>query len=557
MKQKKITPPAVPAKAAVAAPDPRQKRIRLICLLVAVALILGAAVTVTIVLVNKNKNFDFMSANLARYVKIDAYIYRGLPITVRLDAVTDTDVEESIAKVLVEHKNKTAENKGGSMKNIPITLGDVVSIYYRGYLKDAAGVETEPDGTCNFTGSAASLEIGSKSFVSGFESGLIGKIPGEYATLERRLATDLLHEGDIVSITYSCIYPATIVSDQTDTVTLLPENKDKIDALYGTGFYDYLLTSKPSSTADAKTFSITSDERGNGDAVYSTLKIGTAYQMHGTPLTVETYFPMDYRDADLAGKTVYFDVYFNHAQPGTIVYKTPELNAEFIRDTLKLTDEELNKYEGEDDVAKYRAMVRDQLQTQYEQSYTTALYDTVFNTLTERAQFRRLPSEPVDQEYLSIHASMYSQWQAYCNNYGNTYDFDTYASAMMGLSAKGDYQSLMREQAEKNVKEKLVFYYIARTSGIMLPEEQIAVVRDEIIGEYVTYYIESDTEGTYTRDKYDSDEAFAEAKESLRRQIIATYGGEEYFTESARYRAVMKIMAEELDVTLLGRGHEA
>ena len=116
-------------------------------------------------------------------------------------------------------------------------------IYYRGYTVDERGIETEVDGASNMTGSYHELEIGSLSFIKGFEEGLIGAIPIDHLYNPQ---TDLIKSGevsmgDVIYLSYTAMYPdGTTSVKKSERIDL---SKDNIDALYGEGFKEYFESS--------------------------------------------------------------------------------------------------------------------------------------------------------------------------------------------------------------------------------------------------------------------------------------------------------------------------
>ena len=116
-----------------------------------------------------SKNGDFYPYKLSNYVTLGDYwnaeYASGNP------NVEDEDVEEKIKADLVKYKQTTSVKKEGTIKN-----GDTANIDYKGFLK---GVQFEGG-----TADGYSLEIGSGSFIDGFESGLIGKKAGEEVSLD-------------------------------------------------------------------------------------------------------------------------------------------------------------------------------------------------------------------------------------------------------------------------------------------------------------------------------------------------------------------------------------
>ena len=91
--------------------------------------------------------------------------YAALKIPKKDVEVSDSDVQSQIDSILANY-NQVTDRK--------VKKGDTVNIDYKGTVD---GKEFEGG-----TASGASLEIGSGTFVDGFEDQLIGKMPGERAT---------------------------------------------------------------------------------------------------------------------------------------------------------------------------------------------------------------------------------------------------------------------------------------------------------------------------------------------------------------------------------------
>ena len=116
-----------------------------------------------------DKSNNFYSYDLEKYVELGDYM--SVDFELESDVVTDLDVENKIKSVLKEH-NHTTEAESTE----PIANGDTAIIDFVGYI----------DGQTFEGGSAEaySLEIGSNSFIAGFESGLVGKNIGEKVSLD-------------------------------------------------------------------------------------------------------------------------------------------------------------------------------------------------------------------------------------------------------------------------------------------------------------------------------------------------------------------------------------
>lgn len=113
------------------------------------------------------------SKEYVRDIKAEKYVtlgtYKGIEVSVDDPAVTDAAVEEQITQILSQRKVEI-EKDGDTVET-----GDTVNIDYAGY-KDGVAFE-------GGTGST-NLEIGSGSFIDGFEDGLIGHKLGETVSLD-------------------------------------------------------------------------------------------------------------------------------------------------------------------------------------------------------------------------------------------------------------------------------------------------------------------------------------------------------------------------------------
>lgn len=101
---------------------------------------------------------------------IDEYVtlndYKNMKVTAYKPEVTDEDIEQYI----------NSEMLNGYITDRKVENGDVVNIDYVGK-KDGVAFD-------GGTASGSDLEIGSGSFIEGFEEGLIGVMPGETVDLE-------------------------------------------------------------------------------------------------------------------------------------------------------------------------------------------------------------------------------------------------------------------------------------------------------------------------------------------------------------------------------------
>ena len=119
---------------------------------------------------------DLKKDDLSSYVEVDEKYYKGLSITLDPDRLHPFYIESHIIEQLCANKSKeTVEGDG------IISVGDVVSIFYKGYYLDGEGKKVYFAGGSNHGRSSYDLEIGSGGFIPGFEYNMIGKAVSEYS----------------------------------------------------------------------------------------------------------------------------------------------------------------------------------------------------------------------------------------------------------------------------------------------------------------------------------------------------------------------------------------
>lgn len=117
---------------------------------------------------SKNAAYIKELKNVSDYVQLDQY--KGLTIEAQKDEVTTADVDYYIEYILSTHTHEQ------EVTDRAVQSGDIATIDFAGYLDGVA-----------FEGGTATgydLEIGSGSFIEGFEDGLIGVEIGETVNLD-------------------------------------------------------------------------------------------------------------------------------------------------------------------------------------------------------------------------------------------------------------------------------------------------------------------------------------------------------------------------------------
>ena len=246
---------------------------------------------------------------------------------IEVKKVTDEDVDDYIAEVL-------AENMTLSEVDRAVEKGDVVDIDYAGYLDGVAF-----DGG---TGNIGDLEIGSGSFIDGFEDGLIGMKKGEHRSL---------------------------------------------------------------------------------------------------PLT----FPEAYHSAELAGKSVIFEVTLNSVS----VYELPAFDDTFVSD---LTSEMCTT------TAEFREYVYGLIKDNRE-------YDAVIAYMLENTEFGDL-----NEEFIQANLqSMKDYYEMYAQMYG--LDLDTFM-LYYGVPDAAAFWKDMEEELRKEEKERILLYCVAKNEGVSVSTEE-------------------------------------------------------------------------------------
>lgn len=151
------------------------------------------------------RDSEFYPYNLAKYVELGEYLKADYSEKVAF--VTQGEVDEKIKSDLKIYGLTTQNAKDSEAK-----LGDVVNIDYAGYLNDVA-----------FEGGTAKgsdLELGSGSFIDGFEEGLVGKKAGDKVDLELTFpenyhSKEMAGKTVIFKVTVNAVYE-TVYPELTD-----------------------------------------------------------------------------------------------------------------------------------------------------------------------------------------------------------------------------------------------------------------------------------------------------------------------------------------------------
>ena len=542
-KKEKTTAPV--AKTEDAAEAKRLDKTRLFLIIFgAVALVAILASIIVAVAVNSSKSFDYMKKNLSRYVSVPADVYASFDVTVDALDIKDQDIKDKVISILCKNKI-TPEGGALNKKDAKINAGDILNFFYRGYTLGENDEKEYFNGGCNFNQQIGTdktkLEIGSGSFVSGFEYNLIGKNPKDYATLNK-ITTGDFDGYDSFALTYTVSYAdGTVKKAQTALIRL---SDPKLDEKWGEGFKAYFesgdfdigvefATGKDGDSA-LTVPTVKTAANGATQDVYTDMKITEAYQITDAPvMVIEAYFPENYQEESLQGKTAYFECYIKTVED----YDAPELNEEFFTEKLKVSAEEYAALEGDTLEKKLENYLRSELEKEYESNVQAIVEETFWTRAMEKSEVKKFPESDVRAYYDSSLASMESAYSNYQSYYSS---FDAFARAYLSLGSTDDWQSALMATAEDAIKQKLVFYYIIREEGYIPTEEQFNSIREDVYSDYLQSYLDY-----YGIEESDSD--YAEQLEAAKAAVDAEYD-DEYWQTNIIYEFGMNKICENANI---------
>lgn len=530
------------------------------------AAIVGLALLVLgiVSIVNYVKNdsgFNYLKSDLTKYIEFTGD-YKNFDLNIDIAEPRDIDIDVTIINMLCEDKPAKPWLKE-STANFTIKPGDVVYIWYRGYLLDDEGNPIEVAGMSNFASSTPhALEIGSNGFVPGFELDLVGKKTGDSGKFEKITSGT----GDSGSVAYVSFTKTTFKDDGTSNKTTgssvrIDLSDTTVDEKYGEGF-----TEKIKSIIIGTKVEFKSKIDGK-DVTYTDLTVDFVTNCEKDaekgPIKVNCYFPYDYsNNTDLRNEDAVFEVYIEKAD--FYYEEMPEFNDEYLKKKIEdkdiaVTVEKLEEYEGETLVDKYRAYAKELMQKIYEAEYDSLVETAIWEHYAEIAKVKKYPTSKVDETYFDYAGELQNLYMSnggrIYNQYTGSYDthdtFNAYANAYLGITSYSEYyyygetawQYAVYDMAEDFVKERLILYYIMRYENIMPSKEALAeeveLIKDEYLEEYIDQYLENEskTEADYPGEKWDEFKA-ERAKE------IFSYYDDAHFEERAYYSLAAEAIIE-------------
>lgn len=504
-------------------------RKRITIIIVAAILVIALSLAIFFGFFNGNGRFDYIKRDLTKYITLSESDYKNIKVNIPLYEFEESMIDRAITDLLVENKSEKPLYDGTGVKNIAITLGDMVTLRFRGYTKDENGKETDILSLMNLTeDNDATLEVGIYENLIGLNEAFIGLIPNTIPTFEK-IVDGVVEEGDVVYVSYSGSRP----EEEPETVksVRIDLSRTDLDEVYGVGFKDKLIGQKIGVGQSMITLSLPS----GGTAMYVDLKVDFLTRCEDNPFVVEATYPPDYEgEKSLRGKTVYFDMYVKNA----VIYDTPEYNEEFITKTLGLSAEDLSEFEGNTLIEKHRSSLKAELLQDIEEVNTSLLIEAIWEHLADKGEVIKYPESEVNGYYNSLLAELQSYYNANTSKYDS---IDSAAIGGYGLESGADWQSYLRSRAELEVRDKLIFYYIFKEEGFMPNEEEYQRVYNEIVDHQVSLMIEESEIDFDTL----SEEEYKKEVELLKEKFLDIVG--DYGMDELIYREIgYKKMAEKL-----------
>ena len=591
-----------------------------------VAFICAAVIFVTVVVsavlfgINlsekNNREFDYMKENLEEYITLGDYT--NLTVSPEYSTIREVDIQAGILTLVAGQKNYSSGEDASYNADTLITVGDVVNLYYRGYTVDEEGERNYMDGMSNLIGStystmkAYSLSIGGDSFISGFSLALDGATVGQYPKMETTRGDVEVTDSMIAFVTYTR-YPITTnkyshvetqgsVETKTSALVDLTLGQEAIDAIYGAGFYNYIVgraddaeteANEAMSAAKANGENVISNTttgfRTTADGVdYKYTKIAVEYTMAANyyeghePIVVE--FPESYGTAELAGKTAYFQIIIESVKEysytidgvdvkDVVTLAGVEVEGSDARNTINpLLKKALEKNDDfadylvevgvvvpeENDTTDYYHYYIEYLRHEYEESNALAnelaLYQAIIDALVETTTVKKDHPE-LDAKY---NASLIAFRSSYNSNGSSYATIEEYAEAVIGgehyiTVGEGDdavkvfdWKAAVKQLSVDYFTERMAIYQIIKANNLYT-EEAYKAAYDSIYNDYAEEYKKSycasngiDIDDMTTQEEQTVDAAV--------KSYIASELGYEYLSDRAYYQLVFDFLADKVTV---------
>lgn len=489
------------------------------------AILLAACVLTSLVSCGEDE-VDMLSDDLSEYITLLESDYKDYPVTSVLDEYTEDHLTRRINQLIVNNREKHPNNqKEEGFRGIAIALGDTVKIRYRGYTVDENGVETDIPNASNFMESdtpnsdgtiPGEYRIGQGKLVSGFEEGLIGKVPNQYGTFFR-IGSGKVEENQVLYVSY---YSSSESLNKRVSYERIDLSREDIDKVYGDGFRALLLSSEIGVSLETRdTF-----KRGEESVQYFDMKIEFATDFEDNPITVDVVFPKNYPDATLRGVEAKFDVYVDYV----INYQTKPFDETFILKTLGVKESSLSSYEGEGILEKYKNFLREELREEIKVSNSKLIIESMWSHYKSKVKVHALPESMVNGYYNNHYNNLCSVYE----KYQDYYSLDEFAILYLnteyglGIADNSDWRAALSNFCKASVLEKLIAFYVIRAEGLFPNDEEYDKVFSDIILSYAGDEVSTLEGDAYDMFLEDSKKNYIEAlgEQAVKEEIYFNFG---------------------------------
>lgn len=286
-----------------------------------------------------------------------------------------------------------------------------------------------------------------------------------YFTLDNVL--DFVNLGDYKGLVIDAVLPEGVTEKEIENYIneLLEENPNKVeitDRAAKNGdkiIVNFIgkIDGVPFDGGTAYNYEIT---LGNGGFIAG-FEEGMVGMKVGETKAVETVFPENYQNKDLAGKPAVFDI---------------TLLSIYEEEPAKLTDDYVKKIFGHETVAKFTEAITASLTAAREEEIISAKLNAILQKVVETAKVLGFPERMIE-DYMFYTLNSVKETAA---QYGIPYE--------MLLSYSGytveDYETQVREVAEITTIKDLALVAIAKAEGLLVSKEECAEFIKEFIGSY-------------------------------------------------------------------------
>ena len=483
----------------------------------------------------KEAKLDYLEDNLDKYLEIDREDYAGYEIKVDITKPGERELENKILSLLAENRGKLLYD-GMYQHDKPLSAGDKAYIRFAAYTLDENGKRNEL-GITNYdaakpleyiVGSNNEITLGmdenSPSFVFpiGFDLGLVGKSPLDCTEFEASSKGNV-RDSDIVYATATFVYENGIV--HADEKIRIDLRDPDYESVWGAGVYEIIIKEKTIGMTNDTALSL--DLIGSDDRItYTSFTVDYVTRCEDKVITLETQLPYDYEDEKLANETVYFDVFIDE----TLCYETAEFDEDFIKNTLKINEKKLEGFSGDTLVEKCRAYYLNELMLEYEDNYKFLAIDKMWEYLNSKIEVKKYPRKEIKRVFAD-YVYMYNLGYAEANSAGAGYEsVDEYIAVVeLGMEEGTNWDPVLNEKVEAEVKEKMIFYYILREENFVPTDEEFAeYYRRELELDYKFYT------GKTALD-FETSEEYEAALKNHEDMMVDYYGSESYYSDEVLY----------------------